>query len=798
MLHYVKTATLVLLSVFIIGNVCAIGQSAVITLVFPPGARATGLGEAFVGLADDANATFFNPAGLGQAPLANAWKSYKLGPDQKVTAIASKKKKEFSLKEKIWVGTEKGVMVFDGNAWTSNEKYLIQPDDNLQHIAKKYLPVDNDEVIRGAVKALKKANGIEQNHAKSLTDLLHSETSDSALLKKGSSIDKLTDTILDLAKSERTSTNLYVLLSSKVDSLKADKLSNAIEKILKTDDITFESLVELKIPFSIAINDTVTALTVDSSDRVWVGTNHGLWHYDGTVWNLFTVTDGLPSNKITALSVSAEGYVAAGTDAGCGLYTDGKWAALNNPLTSAAQTITAIAFGRPGELFMGTSRGVIAKKDTVWTMLDTSNGLLSNYVTSLLFDSRNKLWIGGVNGISIYDEKSWRRYKFPQSTVSSIVENNGNTIWIGTDKGAISYKAGTKTIDKNGKSIDGPPEWKTFHSKNALVGDNVHGIAVHGNDVWIATTEAINQYAFAEKQLLFFYEQLLPAFKIPDLWHVYWAGVYPTEDWGTLGLTINYINFGLNVWTNELGAEIGRARSWEGVFGLSYGISVAQDFSLGMNIKYVYSALAPGYGPGSEGVGQTFAIDAAILKRNFLIKNLDLGFNLQNMGPSIFYISQQEQDPIPFTLKLGTAYHVLETPIHKLTFLLDLNREVVKNYINQPPDPFWKAIWTDLIHDTTQLQDTTKSRFFNQLEEVTMNTGLEYWYANFLALRVGNLFDYIGQRFELTLGMGLKYGNINFDWSFIYSPEGFMKGIVEQGSNGSRDGQNRLSLLMKF
>ena len=798
MLHYVKTSTLVLLSVFIIGNVCAIGQSAVITLVFPPGARATGLGEAFVGLADDANATFFNPAGLGQAPLANAWKSYKLEADQKVTAIASKKKKEFSLKEKIWVGTEKGVMVFDGNAWTSNEKYLIQPDDNLQHIAKKYLPVDNDEVIRGAVKALKKANDIEQQHAKSLTDLLRGETSDSALQKKGSSIDKLTDTILDLAKSERTSTNLYVLLSSKVDSLKADKLSNEIEKILKTDDVTFESLVELKIPFSIAINDTVTALTVDSSDKVWVGTNHGLWHYDGTVWNLFTVTDGLPSNKITALSVNAEGAVAAGTDVGCGLYTDGKWAALNNPLTSANQTITAIAFGRPGELFMGTSRGVVVKKDTVWTILDTSSGLLSNYVTSLLFDSRNKLWIGGVNGISIYDEKSWKRYKFPQSTVSSIVENNGNTIWIGTDKGAISYKAGTKTIDKNGKSIDGPPEWKTFHSKNALVGDNVHGIAVHGNDVWIATTEAINQYAFAEKQLLFFYEQLLPAFKIPDLWHVYWAGVYPTEDWGTLGLTVNYINFGLNVWTNELGAEIGRARSWEGVFGLSYGISVAQDFSLGMNIKYVYSALAPGYGPGSEGVGQTFAIDAAILKRNFLIKNLDLGFNLQNMGPSIFYISQQEQDPIPFTLKLGTAYHVLETPIHKLTFLLDLNREVVKNYINQPPDPFWKAIWTDLIHDTTQLQDTTRSRLFNQLEEVTMNTGLEYWYANFLALRVGNLFDYIGQRFELTLGMGLKYGNINFDWSFIYSPEGFMKGIVEQGSNGSRDGQNRLSLLMKF
>jgi hypothetical protein len=197
-------------------------------------------------------------------------------------------------------------------------------------------------------------------------------------------------------------------------------------------------------------------------------------------------------------------------------------------------------------------------------------------------------------------------------------------------------------------------------------------------------------------------------------------------------------------------------------------------------------------------VGQTFAIDAALLKRHFLTKNLDIGFNLQNMGPSIFYISQQEQDPIPFTIKLGTAYHLLETPIHNLTFLLDLNREVVKNYPDRAPDPFWKAIYTDLIHDTTQLQDTTKSRLFNELEEVNLNTGLEYWYANFLALRVGHLFDYIGKRFELTLGMGLKYGNMNFDWSFIHSPEGFMKGIVAEGSNGSRDGQQRFSMLFKF
>ena len=39
----------------------AVGQSAVITLVFPPGARATGLGEAFTGLSNDASAIYLTP-----------------------------------------------------------------------------------------------------------------------------------------------------------------------------------------------------------------------------------------------------------------------------------------------------------------------------------------------------------------------------------------------------------------------------------------------------------------------------------------------------------------------------------------------------------------------------------------------------------------------------------------------------------------------------------------------------------------------------------------------------------------
>jgi hypothetical protein len=788
----------VLLCLALTSGAYSIGQSAVITLVFPPGARATGLGEAFTGLADDANATFFNPAGLGQAPLANAWKAYTLETSPLFTAIAAKRAKEFSLKEKIWAGTGRGLLQFDGNSWTAYEKYLIVTDDTPLRVVKKYLQVDNEEIIRRAVMKLKAFNGIEIKRASALATFFQRETSDSLRKQKEYSVEGLTAEILEIPKLDRTPSKIYATIAGKVDSAKASAMADTIAKLLDVDDKSFDDFVELKIPYSIAVDDSVTALSADSLDRVWVGTPHGLWRYDGAVWRLFTVADGLPSNSITSLAGGGEGNIAAGTDRGAGLYSDGKFTIAELGPEAQDARITAVAFGRSNTLYCGTVKGVFVRRDSSVTRLDSSQGMLGNEVTALLFDSHNNLWIGGKKGVTIFDETSWKRYKFPESVVQTIAEYKSGVIWIGTDKGAISYTPGKAAVDAAGKKAESAPEWKTVHSKNGLKGDDVRGIAIHGNDIWVATSSAINQYDFAERQALTFLEQLLPAFKIPDLWHVYFSFILPTEEWGTLGFSVNFINFGMNTWSDANGKEIGRARSWEGVFGLSYGLSLMQDLSLGLNLKYAYSALAPGFDNGGAGVGQTFAVDAALLKRNFLLKNLDVGLNFQNMGPAIFYVSEQEKDPIPFTVKLGTAYHILQSPIHKLTALLDLDREIVKNYFDKPPDPFYKAIWTDLINDTTALPDTLHSRLFNELEEVNLHLGLEWWYANFIAFRIGHLFDYIGKRFELTLGLGLQYGNLNMDFSFIHSPEGFMKGIVNEGSNGSRHGQWRTSVLFKF
>jgi hypothetical protein len=53
-----------ILAITAVSNVFAVSQAAVLFLLISPGARAAGMGEAFVALADDATAVYWNPAGL--------------------------------------------------------------------------------------------------------------------------------------------------------------------------------------------------------------------------------------------------------------------------------------------------------------------------------------------------------------------------------------------------------------------------------------------------------------------------------------------------------------------------------------------------------------------------------------------------------------------------------------------------------------------------------------------------------------------------------------------------------------
>ena len=97
-----------------------ISNAAVLFLRIAPGARAAGMGEAFVAIADDATAVHYNPAGLGAYPLADTYMETGI-PEQyrPISSLAAVKtgKGGSASDYEIWAITSKGLMRSKNGKW---------------------------------------------------------------------------------------------------------------------------------------------------------------------------------------------------------------------------------------------------------------------------------------------------------------------------------------------------------------------------------------------------------------------------------------------------------------------------------------------------------------------------------------------------------------------------------------------------------------------------------------------------------------------------------------------------------
>ena len=59
--------------------------------------------------------------------------------------------------------------------------------------------------------------------------------------------------------------------------------------------------------------------------------------------------------------------------------------------------------------------------------------------------------------------------------------------------------------------------------------------------------------------------------------------------------------------------------------------------------------------------------------------------------------------------------------------------------------------------------------FSEELQEITLSPGVEYWYNQLFALRAGYFYQNANKGGEhyATLGVGFKYNEFNFDFSYL-------------------------------
>jgi len=107
----------------------------------------------------------------------------------------------------------------------------------------------------------------------------------------------------------------------------------------------------------------------------------------------------------------------------------------------------------------------------------TANGLPNDHVYSVLVDG-DRIWAGTDDGLAEYENGRWKVYTVAdglaqQAVLSLALDKRTDSVWAGTMGGLSRISAGR---------ID------TFTQLNSGLSNNVvYGVAVEGDNVWVAT-----------------------------------------------------------------------------------------------------------------------------------------------------------------------------------------------------------------------------------------------------------------------------------------------------------------------
>ncbi len=280
----------------------------------------------------------------------------------------------------------------------------------------------------------------------------------------------------------------------------------------------------------------------------------------------------------------------------------------------------------------------------------------------------------------------------------------------------------------------------------------------------------------------------LPEFNA-GLFYEYLVAKHRVPGWGTFGAHLTYLFLGENDGRDEQNNPTGTFRSYDLATGLSYGVKLNERFGIGSSLRFIYSNLAPGQTVGAQqtkaGISTAFDLAGLYRSRPFSMGGemkgtISAGFNLANMGPKIQYSDNAQADPIPTNLRLGYAFRMDFDEFNSLTLVTDFNKDLISysgEGEDREADPFYKAIfssWSSVSVQTNPLsEDDAEFKTLSVLDQMTIGTGLEYWYNNQFALRSGYFYENPdnGNRQFLTLGAGVRVNVIGVDFSYIYALE---------------------------
>lgn len=273
---------------------------------------------------------------------------------------------------------------------------------------------------------------------------------------------------------------------------------------------------------------------------------------------------------------------------------------------------------------------------------------------------------------------------------------------------------------------------------------------------------------------------------VPDINLAYVSFYNKLKGDQTIGASLRYFSLGNITFTDNTGNEIGQFNPAEYAFDLAYARKLSEKFSGAIALRYIHSNLTGGIlvENNATKAGNSVAADisATYMDTDVEIGGKDatfaFGLNISNIGAKISYTETGIKDFIPINLRLGPALTLKLNDYNELTFLLDFNKLLV------PTPPIYAdsmdSNGDQLILFGKNPDVSVPSGIFNsfsdapdggseELKEVNIAGGIEYWYDKQFAFRAGYFYEHAdkGNRKYFTLGAGLKYNVFGLDFAYL-------------------------------
>lgn len=188
-----------------------------------------------------------------------------------------------------------------------------------------------------------------------------------------------------------------------------------------------------------------SSLVADAVGGIWLGTKGGgVARYGGSRWRIFpSAPGGLAGSYVLAIAADPDSTAWFGTRGGGLCRKDGSfWRHYNIGDLLIYPRISALAIEQNGTKWIGTSGGGLAKfDDENWfgfTEGNTGRRLPSNYVTSIAIDKSGEKWFGTYRGLCRHNDVTWINL-LNEKSIHTIVSNNQDETWIGTENGVYKY-----------------------------------------------------------------------------------------------------------------------------------------------------------------------------------------------------------------------------------------------------------------------------------------------------------------------------------------------------------------------